>query len=166
MVSLISDAISFLWVDSCVVYWFPLIVNIYDVSATIFLLSLIYYKYGPYSSSISIHLNTLSVFWILHVRLLWSVYLLNLWPINTVLHSFNNPTMINIYFSVTLYRFWSSVSFLLWKVIVFPSWKITAPKRKFLALVNILNSSLKSGQYIKVLLSTIRLMSSKHLVWF
>ena len=164
MVSFIPDAISFLWVDSCVVYWFQLMVNIDDVCATIFLLPLIYYKYRPYSSSIGIHLNTLSVFWILHVRLLWSVYLLNLWPSNTVLNSFNTPTMISSYFSVTLYRFCSSVSFLLWKAIVFPSWKITAPKWKFLASVKILNSSLKSGQYIKVLLSTIRLLSSKHLV--
>ena len=58
---MISDTISFLEVDSCVVSELPFKGNIDSASATIFFSPCIYYISGPHSSSIGIHFNTISV---------------------------------------------------------------------------------------------------------
>ena len=85
-VSFISDTISFLKLDCCVVSLFPFMVNIDSTYATIFLSPLIYSISRPYASIISLHLNTLLVLKHLHLRFLWSVFFLNIWPSNIALN--------------------------------------------------------------------------------
>ena len=60
LMKFISDTLSFVWVDLCVVSWFPL-KGIFDsMYATLFLLPLMYSISGPYSLIISLRLNILS----------------------------------------------------------------------------------------------------------
>ena len=54
----ISGIVPAVYVDLCVVFWFPLIGNSDSVSATIYLLPGIYSISGIYYSSISLHRNT------------------------------------------------------------------------------------------------------------
>ena len=75
LMSYIYDIVSVVYVDSCVVFGLPLIGSRDSVSETIFLLPGIYSISGLYSSSMSLHRNTLSVLKFLHVRFLWSVYI-------------------------------------------------------------------------------------------
>ena len=47
-------------------------------------------------------------------KVLWYVWILNRWPINTVLKYFSVSTMLNSSFSITVYLIWEYVSFLIY----------------------------------------------------
>ena len=49
------------WYESTLVYWFPLMVNLDSVSATIPPPPCIYSIFGPHPSSMIIYINTISV---------------------------------------------------------------------------------------------------------
>ena len=69
---------------SCVVCWFPLLVNCESVYAAILISSGIYYISRIYSCNISINLNTLYVIKTLHIIFMWSIYMFNNLPKNVV----------------------------------------------------------------------------------
>ena len=106
---------------------------------------LIYSISVPYYSSISSHLNNLSVLKILQIRFLWSVYILNLLPSIIILKYFRVSTLLSIFFYINIYRCWESVSFKMNKAIGLSFWIINDPNWNALALAWIFNTSLKSG---------------------
>ena len=63
-----SEIVSIMSFYSCIVFWFPSLYNYDSISANIFLLPWIYSISGPYTSSISLHINTIPTLELLQVR--------------------------------------------------------------------------------------------------
>ena len=113
--SIIYDIVSMVILNSFIVFWLQLLGNRDSSSATIIFLPLIYSISESCYSSISLHIDTLSVLQILRVIFLWSLHIINDWASNIDQYYLNVLKILSIYMSVPMFLFLVLVNFLLWK---------------------------------------------------
>ena len=122
--SIIYDIVSMMQLNSCIVFWFPLLGDCDSSYATIIFLPWIYSISESCSSIISLHIDTLSVLQIVRAIFLWSLYIINNWASNIGQYSFKFLKMLSSYFSVDMYLFYDRLVFYYVKSLVISHCKL------------------------------------------